>query len=57
MAYRQKAGAATLKIMAPAAEELKVEPAAGDQKEGGQLLWEAEAWVQLVGAVSAAGRK
>ena len=57
MAQQQKAGAATLKIMAPAAEELKVEPAARDQKEGGQLLWGAEAWVQLVGAASAAGRK
>ena len=32
-AQQQKAGAATLKIMAPAAEEPRVESAAGDQKE------------------------
>ena len=57
MAQQQKAGAVTLKTMAPAAEEPKVESAAGDQKEGGQLPWEAEAWVQLVDAASAAGRK
>ena len=57
MVQQQKAGAATLKIMAPTAEAPNVEPAAGDQKEGGQLQWGAEAWVQLVGATSAAGRK
>ena len=32
-AQQQKAGATTLKIMAPTAEEPRVEPAAGDQKE------------------------
>ena len=49
--------ALNLKTMAPTAGAPKVEPAARDQKEGGQLLWEAEAWVQLVGAASAVGRK
>ena len=57
MAQQQVAGAATLEMMAPAAREPKVESAAGDQKEGGQLLWGAMAWVQLVGAARAAGRK
>ena len=57
MVQQQKAGAATLKIMALAAEAPKVEPTTEDQKEGEQLLWEAEAWVQLVGAASATGRK
>ena len=43
-AQQQKAGAVTRKTMAPAPEELRLEPTTGDQMEvqGGCQLWQME---------------
>ena len=54
---QQQTVATAVQTMATAPEVPIVEPAAEDQKEGGQLLWQATGRVQTMGADIIAGKQ